>query len=74
MGYRKPMKPAITAAAGLVFAATIGSASPARAGGDPAKGRDIAIRHCARCHVIADHNPHGSIGSTASFKSLRRKK
>ena len=64
------MKPAITAAAGLVLAATFGSALPARAGGDPVKGREIAIKHCARCHVIADYNPHGSIGSTASFRMM----
>jgi len=60
----------MTLAAGLVFIATIGSASPARAGGDPAKGRDIAISHCARWHVIAEYNPHGSIGSTASFRTM----
>ena len=70
MGYRKPMKPAITAAAGLVLLTAIGAAEPARAGGDPAKGREIAISHCARCHVIADDNPHGSIGSTAAFRMM----
>ena len=63
------MKAAI-AAAGLVITASIGSAMSARAGGDPVKGRDIAINHCARCHVIADHNPHGGIGSTASFRTM----
>ena len=54
----------------LVLATTIGAASPARSGGDAVKGREVAIQHCSRCHVIADYNPHGSIGSTASFQTM----
>lgn len=38
--------------------------------GDTENGRKIAIRHCARCHVIPDHNPLGGIGSTPSFRAL----
>ena len=45
-------------------------ASPAWAGGSAAKGREIAIEHCSRCHVIPDHNPMGGLGSTPSFKVL----
>lgn len=40
--------------------------------GDNEKGRAIAHQHCARCHVIGDHNPKGGIGSTPSFQLLRR--
>ncbi len=38
--------------------------------GDAEKGRDIAIQHCSRCHVVPDHNPKGGIGSTPSFRLL----
>lgn len=38
--------------------------------GDVAKGRKLAIKHCALCHVIRDHNPMGGIGSTPSFNVL----
>lgn len=48
--------------------------SPADAAGDPEKGRALAIRHCARCHVVGDHNPMGGIGSTPSFQLLRTMK
>ena len=56
----------------LLFATTLvfGIGPPpadAQADGDPAKGRDIAIQHCARCHVIGDFNRLGGIGSTPSF-------
>jgi mono/diheme cytochrome c family protein len=44
----------------------------AAAAGDRKKGRDIARQHCARCHVIGDHNRMGGIGSTPSFPLLRR--
>ncbi len=37
------------------------------------EGRDIAARHCARCHVIPSHNNMG-IGSTPSFKLMVRSK
>ena len=46
------------------------SAGVARAAGDPEKGRDIAVKHCSRCHVIGDYNPYGGIGSTPSFPLL----
>lgn len=47
--------------------------SPAAAAGDAEKGRQIAIDHCARCHVIPDHNPYGGIESTPSFRLLARR-
>lgn len=37
---------------------------------DPAHGRDLVLRHCARCHVVADHNPYGGIGNAPSFHRL----
>ncbi len=40
---------------------------------DSEKGRDIAIKHCARCHVVGDHNPYGGIGSTPSFQLLAKR-
>ena len=43
------------------------------ASGDVAKGRELAIQHCARCHVVGDHNPYGGIGSTPSFQWLAKR-
>ena len=54
------------AAAALVAAGTAGAQS------DPRKGRNIAIEHCSRCHVIGDYNRFGGIGSTPSFQALAR--
>lgn len=34
------------------------------------KGRDIAAKHCTRCHVVADINPRGGISSTPSFQLM----
>jgi mono/diheme cytochrome c family protein len=42
----------------------------AGAEGDAKKGREIAVQHCARCHVVPDYNPMGGIGSTPSFRLL----
>jgi mono/diheme cytochrome c family protein len=52
---------------GLVFALL---APAALAGGDPGRGRDIAITHCARCHVVGDYNKFGGLGSTPSFQLI----
>ena len=49
------------------------AASPAVADGDAARGREVAIRHCARCHVIGDYNRLGGIDSTPSFQLLARR-
>ena len=47
-------------------------AVPASAHGDgnAARGKTVAERHCARCHVVGDFNPYGGIGSTPSFQLL----
>ena len=37
---------------------------------DAKKGREIALAHCSRCHVLPDSNAFGGIGSTPSFKLL----
>lgn len=56
--------------AGSLIAACL-TPAPAHAAGDAEKGRAIAIEHCARCHVVGDHNPMGGIGSTPSFQLLK---
>lgn len=52
-----------------LVAATALPSGPA-IGEDVARGRDLAIRHCAFCHVVGDHNRFGGIGSTPSFQLL----
>ncbi|WP_212525507.1 cytochrome c [Actibacterium sp. MT2.3-13A] len=39
--------------------------------GDPALGREVALRHCARCHRTHDDDRSSGIGSTPSFPALR---
>ena len=56
----------------LALAAFAGPASAA-AEGDPVRGKELAIKHCAKCHVIGDHNPYGGINSTPSFFIFARK-
>ncbi|NQV98687.1 MAG: hypothetical protein HQ483_03225 [Rhodospirillales bacterium] len=41
------------------------------AAGDLEKGRELAITHCARCHVIGTFNKFGGIGSTPSFRAIK---
>jgi mono/diheme cytochrome c family protein len=48
-------------------------AGPALAEGDVEKGRAVAIKHCARCHVIGSYNPYGGIDSTPSFQGLAKR-
>ncbi len=50
-----------------------GVPSGARAEGSVEKGREIATKHCARCHVVGDFNPYGGIGSTPSFQLLAKR-
>jgi len=42
----------------------------AKAAGDVAKGHDLAVAHCARCHVVSDKNRFSGISSTPSFMLL----
>jgi len=48
------------------------AATGARAGSDPKKGREIAIKHCSRCHVIGNYNRFGGTGNTPSFQWLTK--
>ncbi len=48
-------------------------APAARAEGDVAAGKKLAIENCSLCHVIGDHNPTGGINSTPSFWIFARK-
>lgn len=43
----------------------------AHADGLVTEGRNVAIQHCGRCHVVDASNRMGGIGSTPSFKLLR---
>lgn len=60
-------------AAGIALSAALFGASPAAADGNAQKGRDVAVKHCTRCHVVGDANPYGGIGSTPSFQLLVRR-
>ena len=46
------------------------AAEPAAA--DAENGRALAERHCARCHVVGEFNPHGGIGSTPSLQWIKK--
>lgn len=39
--------------------------------GDAARGAELALVHCGRCHVIDERNRMAGIGSTPSFGALR---
>tara|TARA_R110002072_G_scaffold16154_1_gene63604 strand:+ start:2096 stop:2494 length:399 start_codon:yes stop_codon:yes gene_type:complete len=47
------------------------AAQPAAAA-DAGKGHALAERHCARCHVVGEFNPHGGIGSTPSLQWIKK--
>ncbi len=57
---------------GLSACAAALPAAAARAEGDAANGRELAIKRCSRCHVIGDYNRLGGIGSTPSFTWMVR--
>ncbi len=59
---------------GALLATLLLPAAAARADPDPQKGRDISIKHCARCHVIGDYNRYGGIDATPSFQSLANRR
>ena len=42
----------------------------ANAAGDVAKGHDLAVTYCARCHVVSEKNRFSGISSTPSFMLL----
>ena len=57
-------------AAGIVLSTSMACVLPVRAAGDAKEGHAFAVKHCSRCHVIPDYNPHGGLGSAPSFRSL----
>ncbi len=40
--------------------------------GELAKGKALAVKFCARCHVIDHKNPFGGIGSSPSFPLMAK--
>jgi len=47
--------------------------SAAAAEGDPAAGKRLAVKVCARCHLVSKDDPYGGIDSTPSFFTMARK-
>lgn len=43
------------------------------AGGDPARGKAVALKLCGRCHVVAEENRLAGIESTPWFKTMAAK-
>lgn len=64
------LRTAITAAALLVCSCPLA----AQEGGSIKEGREIAAKHCTRCHVVGDINPTGGISSTPSFQLLVKRR
>ena len=61
-------------AEGAAFAADVGTvARRARTApeGDAARGEEVALLHCGRCHVVNDSNRMNTIASTPSFALMR---
>lgn len=59
---------------GIAVALIATALGPAEAGeGDAKLGRELSIKHCARCHVVGDYNRLGGIDSTPSFQMLVRR-
>jgi len=55
----------------ITVVAVLCTANAVRAEGDAAKGRALAEKHCARCHVVGDFNKFGGIGSTPSLQGIK---
>ena len=45
---------------------------PAAQAGEQEKGKALAVKLCALCHVIDNENPFGGIGSTPSFPLMAK--
>lgn len=58
--------------AAVLMTAILAVANGPAAGADAAKGRALAEKHCSRCHVVGDFNPHGGIGSTPSLQWIKK--
>lgn len=64
---------AIAALMTILLAAGAGRVSAGEKG-DIKKGREIAEKHCTRCHVVGSFNPGGGISSTPSFQLLVKRR
>lgn len=64
---RRPSGPVLPAVLAMAAVAVV---LPARADGDPEKGRKIAEQHCSRCHVVGTYNALGGANNTASFQMI----
>ena len=71
MHQRLTLKTCITAP--LFALALILVAGAAHAEPDPEAGKRIAVKFCARCHVVGESNRLGGINSTPSFYLFARK-
>lgn len=58
------------AAAVLSLVASAFIVRDAQAAGDVAKGHDLAVKYCSRCHVVSEKNRFSGISSTPSFMTL----
>ena len=56
----------------LPAALTAALSVPGIAMADVDRGREVAVTHCTRCHVVGDINPYGGIESTPSFIGMKR--
>ena len=63
-------KPA-SGAAFVAYTAQAVEAVEASFSGDAARGEDLSLLHCGRCHVINARNRMSGLGSTPSFGVLR---
>lgn len=68
-------RPLLIAAAFAALAAPAHAQEPGSAedAGDAKAGRELAVKHCSRCHVVGDFNRYGGIDSTPSFQLLARR-
>jgi mono/diheme cytochrome c family protein len=57
----------------VVVAGLFATTASAVADGNAKTGRTVAVKWCAKCHVVGDHNPHGGIESTLSFKAMAKR-
>lgn len=57
--------------AGLFLALAALTAQAVQAG-EHSKGEALAVKFCARCHVIDNKNPFGGIGSSPSFPLMAK--
>lgn len=50
------------------------SGGTARGDANVERGKELSLKHCARCHVVGDFNRNGGIGSTPSFQLLVKRR